>query len=58
MAWPDSKICNGCKKIFKADKCTIDIGEFGNLREDMVYACSEECASEAKNNWLKKDSNG
>ena len=54
MAWPDKRICNGCKKVFNSDECEIDIGDFWNCREEMVYACSEKCAEDAKKNWLKK----
>ena len=37
MAWPDRRICNGCKKVFNSDECEIDIGDFWNCREEMVY---------------------
>ena len=53
MSWPDSRICTGCKKIFDRDNCKIDIGDFWNNSDDMIFACSEKCASDAKNNWLK-----
>ena len=43
-----TRICNGCKEIFKAEECTIDIGEFWNVRDDMVYACSDKCAEDVK----------
>ena len=52
IAWPETRICNGCKEIFKAEECTIDIGEFWNVRDDMVYACSDKCAEDAKESWL------
>ena len=54
MAWPDRRICNGCKKVFNSDECEIDIGDFWNCREEMVYACSDKCAENAKKNCLKK----
>ena len=50
MAWPDRRICNGCKKVFNSDECEIDIGDFWNCREEMVYACSDKCAEDAKKN--------
>jgi len=53
MSWPDTRICTGCKKIFDRDNCKIDIGDFWNNSDDMVFACSEKCASDAKNKWLK-----
>ena len=34
MAWPDRRICNGCKKVFNSDECEIDIGDFWNCREE------------------------
>ena len=46
MAWPDRRICNGCKKVFNSDECEIDIGDFWNCREEMVYACSDKCAED------------
>ena len=54
MAWPEKRICTGCKKVFNREECIIDIGDFWNCREEMVYACSEKCAENAKKNWLKK----
>ena len=54
MPWPNKRICTGCGKVFNRDECKIDIGDFWNNREDMVFACSEKCAENAKKNWLKK----
>jgi|TARA_Y100000813_G_scaffold52937_1_gene37060 hypothetical protein len=53
VAWPEKRICTGCKKVFNREECIIDIGDFWNSREDMVFACSKNCAENAKKNWLK-----
>ena len=53
MAWPDTRICNGCRKIKKANKCKIDISDFFNCREGTAFVCSDKCADNAKKNWLK-----
>ncbi len=54
MAWPNSRICVGCREIFNKENCKIDISEFWNNREQTVFACSKRCANHAKDNWLKR----
>ncbi len=54
MAWPETRLCNGCKKVFNREECIIDIGDFWNNRKGYEFACSKECARDAKKNWLKK----
>jgi hypothetical protein len=53
MPYPTSRICSGCKEVFNAVECNIDIGDFWNLPEELAWACSTKCANDAKDNWLK-----
>ena len=54
MPYPSERICSGCKEVFNAVECNIDIVDFWNLPEELAWACSRKCAKEAKENWLKK----
>jgi hypothetical protein len=54
MPYPSTRVCSGCKEVFNAVECNIDIGDFWNLPEELAWACSQKCAKDAKENWLKK----
>jgi len=53
MPWPTTRICTGCKEVFMAVECDVDVGHLWNLPKELAWACSQECGKYARENWLK-----